>query len=110
MDSSTGEILKLDTSKIIIPIKYIREANAKLIKYNYLLQISAEQDSIIKLNKLYIAEQDNIIKDFQGRVIILTNDNNNLKSTINKQHKVNTILTGVTGGFLAFAIGVLLIK
>lgn len=96
INPSTGEVLKSDTSKVIIPISYLRDANAKLIERIYLIKINAEKDSIINLNKSYIAEQSNIIKNFQGRVLTITEDNNRLRKTINRQKNNNNFLLGTT--------------
>lgn len=84
--------MKSDTSKVIIPISYIKDANAKLIERIYLIKVNAEKDSIINLNKLYIKEQNVIVKDFQTRVINLTDNNNQLVKSNNRYRTTNVIL------------------
>lgn len=108
--SSTGEILKTDTSKVIIPISYLRDANAKLIERVYLIKINKEMDSVRKLNESYIVEQDRIIKDFQRRFVILVNDNNKLQLEVNKQKNKNKLLKGISIGAIAITVITLLIK
>jgi len=107
---STGEILKSDTSKVTIPISYIRDANAKLIERNYLIKINAEQDSVIKLNKLYAKEQDVIIKDFQLRLYESNMYNSQLEKDIIKQRNKTKILTGVSGVSILVVIISLFVK
>lgn len=102
--------MRSDTSKAIVPISFIKDANAKLIERLYLIKIRAEQDSIAHLNKLYINEQGIIIKDFQGRVVDLINDNNKLNSTIVKQRNTNRTLLGISGASVLGLIITLLIK
>ena len=94
--SSTGSQSKADTTKVTVPIKFIKDANAKLIERNYLLKIKEEQQDIIKLNKSYINEQAAIIKDFQDRVVALNNDNNKLKTNLVRQKNKTKFLTGVS--------------
>lgn len=88
--------MQSDTTNVTVPIKFIKDANAKLIEREYLLKIKEEQSDIIKLNKSYINEQELIIKDFQKRVTILFTDNNNLKRDIAKQRNKTKLLTGVS--------------
>jgi len=107
---STGKVLQSDTSKVIIPIAFLRDANAKLIERIYLIKINKEQDSIIKLNKLYNIEQSNIIKDFQGRVVNLTNDNNRLKLSNDKYKRANKTLATIVGGAIVTVAGILFLK
>lgn len=90
--SSTGNQVKTDTTKVLISIDYLRDANAKLIERLFLIKVKSQQDSIINLNKLYITEQDNIIKSFQTKVVTLTENNNKYLKTIEKQKQTNNIL------------------
>jgi len=110
ISSSTGKQLQSDTSKITVPIIYIKDANAKLIERLYLLKINKQQDSIINLNKLYINEQSNIIKDFQNKVVNITNDNNKLKTEVVKQKNKSNIFIGTTVISLIVVTITLLIK
>ena len=94
---STGEIIRDDTTKVIIPIKYIRLANEKLIERNYLLEANAYKDSIIVDYKNYIKEQERINTEYINKV----NDNKKLVDNLNKrlerQKKTSLILGGVAG-------------
>ncbi len=110
INPSTGGLLKTDTANAVVPISFIRDANAKLIERLYLLKVNKQQDSIINLNKVYIFEQDKIIKDFQGRVLDLNIVNTALNNTITKQRNINKILTGVSITSIAIAIAIIFIK
>lgn len=106
---STGKQLQSDTGKVSVPISYIKDANAKLIERVYLLEVNKQQDSIINLNKLYIDEQSFIIKDFQGKVITLTNNVNTLNKSVASYKQHNAILKGISivgiaGVILAFIL------
>lgn len=107
---STGEIVKSDTSKVIIPISFLRDANAKLIERIYLIQINKQQDSIINLNKSYITEQYKIIDTFKVRIVNITNDNNTLKTSLVKQQNKNKVLTGISIGAVVTTILTLFLK
>lgn len=96
---STGEFINSDTI-VTIPINHIRKANVLMIERNYLLDITEEQDSIICLHKLYIYEQDSIIKLFKDRV----KESNKINENINKAYereRRKTIIFGTTTGVLA---------
>lgn len=108
-NSSTGKGLQTDTI-VPISIRYIREANAKLIEREYLLEVNKHQDSIINLNKSYIAEQSAIIKDFQGRVVTLNNANANIKESLDRQRSANKLLTGISVGAIVVSIISVLFK
>lgn len=103
-DFSTGELMKSDTTNVIIPVDYIRRANIKLIERRYLLSISKEQDSIINLKDCYIAEQDSIIKDMQNRIILSNNINNEAVDKIDKQKTTINILSGTTAALTIVVI------
>lgn len=103
-NSSTGELMKSDTTNVIIPVDYIRRANIKLIERRYLLSISKEQDSIINLKDCYIAEQDSIIKDMQNRIILSNNINNEAVDKIDKQKTTINILGGTTAALTIVVI------
>ena len=103
-DFSTGELMKSDTTNVIIPVDYIRRANIKLIERRYLLSISKEQDSIINLKDCYIAEQDPIIKDMQNRIILSNNINNEAVDKIDKQKTTINILSGTTAALTIVVI------
>ena len=96
---STGEFTNSDTI-VNVSINHIRKANTLMIERNYLLDITEEQDSIICLHKLYIYEQDSIIKLFKNRV----KESNKINEDINKAYESErrkTIIFGTTTGVLA---------
>lgn len=99
---STGEFINSDTI-VSIPISYIRKANVLMIERNYLLDIAAEQDSIICLHKVYINEQDSIIADFKNKIV----QNNKINENISKQYereRRKTIIFGTSTGVLAAVV------
>lgn len=110
LSPSTGEVLKTDTSKVIVPIKFIRDANAKLIEREYLLKLKDQQDSLLKLNRDFIYEQNKIIRDFQLKQVDIVNANNKLQKSLNKQKTNNKLLLGTTGVSLVITAIVLIIK
>ena len=96
---STGQIKQSDTTVVAIPIKYIRNANTKLIERIYLLEINKQQDTIINMKDRYINEQQKIITDFQKRVNEANKINQAVKQDLDKQKTKNKIITygaGVT--------------
>lgn len=101
VSSSTG---KQDTSVVTVPVSFIKDANAKLIERLALLKITAHQDSIINLNRLYKAEQESIIKGFQGKVHNLNEANVKLVNQVQTERKRNVIYKGVTAGTIVVAI------
>lgn len=84
---STGGIEKVDTAVIVIPIKYIKAANAKLIERLYLKEAILKKDSIINYKDSYINEQSIIIKDFQTKVGDVNKINLNLQKDIVKKDR-----------------------
>ena len=110
LTSSTGEVMKSDTSKVIIPISFLRDANAKLLERLYLIKVVEQKDSIISLANQYTTEQNNIIKDFQGRVVTLTNTNNKLVTSIDRQKKTTAIFGSVALGAIVGVIVVIFAK
>lgn len=110
---STGEQIKvntIDTINVIIPIKYIRCANDKLIERLYLKENLIKKDSIILLKNNYINEQSIIIKDFQNRIIESNKINLNLQNTVNKRNKQLRVWKYVTFGSITIIGTILLIK
>ena len=96
---STGQIKESDTTIVSIPIKYIRNANTKLIERLYLLEINKQQDTLINMKDSYINEQQKIITDFQKRVEEANKINQAIKQDLDKQKTKNKIITygaGVT--------------
>lgn len=90
---STGQIKESDTTIVAIPIKYIRNANTKLIERIYLLKINKQQDTLINMKDRYINEQQKIITDFQKRVDETNKMNRAIKQDLNKQKIKNKIIT-----------------
>ena len=96
---STGKIKQSDTTVVTIPIKYIRNANIKLIERLYLLEINKQQDTLINMKDSYINEQKRIITDFQKRVDEVNKINQAIKQDLDKQKIKNKVITygaGVT--------------
>lgn len=96
---STGQIKESDTTIVTVPIKYIRNANTKLIERLYLLEINKQQDTLINMKDSYINEQKRIITDFQKRVDEVNKINQSIKQDLDKQKIKNKVITygaGVT--------------
>lgn len=106
---STGEIKLSDTTNVIIPINYIKQANAKMVERLYLLRITNEQDSIILMKDKYINEQQKIIVDFQQRVKKANKINQQVNIDLIKQRsKLKTICWGGGSVIVALLIGLLI--
>lgn len=106
---STGEIKLSDTTNVIIPIDYIKQANAKMTERLYLLRITNEQDSIILMKDKYINEQQKIIVDFQQRVKEANKINQQINTDLAKQRsKFNAACWGGGGVIVALLIGLLI--
>lgn len=106
---STGKVLQSDTAKVTVPAILIKQANAKMIERKYLLVINSEQDSIIELNRKYIAEQQKIIEDFQNRVYQNTIINERINKDLERQKKRTKILGGcAAGATIAFIISLII--
>lgn len=105
---STGEIKQSDTTKVIIPIEYIKNANVKMIERLYLLRITNEQDSIILMKDKYINEQQKIITDFQQRVKEANKINQQVNTDLAKQRsKIKAICWSGGSVIVALLIGLL---
>lgn len=105
---STGQIKQSDTTIIATPIKYIRNANAKLIERLYLLEITKQQDTLINMKDSYINEQKRIIIDFQKRVDEANKINQSVKQDLNKQKTKNKIITyGASATIIGLIIGLI---
>lgn len=85
-------------SNVVIPISYIKQANAKMIERLYLKEICNQQDTIIKLKDKYIKEQQAIINSFQERVTTSEELNQRLYKSIDRQRKKKRIFLGTTIG------------
>lgn len=97
---SIGEQIKEDTC-VSVPIKYIRNANDKLIERKYLLKITSTQNSIIDLNKQYILQQDSIIADLKNRITKTNKINEDLEKQYKKERTKKIIYGSVAGAFAA---------
>lgn len=95
--SSTGQVKESDTTIVAIPIKYIRNANIKLIERLYLLEINKQQDTLINMKDSYINEQKRIITDFQKRVDEANKINQAVKQDLDKQKIKNKVITYSAG-------------
>lgn len=108
--SSTGKETQNDTTKVYIPIYWIKQANIKLTERLYLKDLIVKQDSVISLKDKYIKEQKSIIADFQIKVNEVNKINLNLnKDNVKLTKRKNTwkqvaIIGGVILG------GILIIK
>ena len=105
---STGQIKESDTTIVAIPIKYIRNANTKLIERLYLLEINKQQDTLINMKDRYINEQQKIITDFQKRVEEANKINQSVKQELDKQKIKNKIITyGAGATIVGLIIGII---
>lgn len=86
--SSTGDLIRADTTVVTVPIDLIRDANAKMIERLYLLDIVNQQDSIINAKDKYITIQKNLIVDKQNLI-------NKEKKKANKYKTTSIISIGV---------------
>lgn len=107
---STGEDTKKDSAVVSVPLHLLKQANVKMIERNYLLKITAEQDSIIDFKNNYIEEQKNIIEDFQNKLIKVNNLNDVIQKDLDKERKRNKIFMGVAGTAIIVALTILIIK
>ena len=89
---STGGVECSDSSVVAVPVILIKKANAKMIERNYLLYITNEQDSIIRMKDKYINEQQKIIIDFQKKVDATVKLNEAVKKDLEKQKTKNKII------------------
>ena len=89
---STGGVECSDSAVVAVPVILIKKANAKMIERNYLLYITNEQDSIIRMKDKYINEQQKIIIDFQKKVDATVKLNEAVKKDLEKQKTKNKII------------------
>ena len=66
--SSTGDLIRADTTVVTVPIDLIKDANAKMIERLYLFDIVNQQDSIINAKDKYITIQKDLIVDKQNLI------------------------------------------
>ena len=103
--SSTGSETETDTANVVVPVFFVKKANAKMIERIYLLKVNKLQDSIIVMKDNYINEQQSIIVDFQNRVAECNKLNAAIKNDLVKQKRKNKIVLGSAAGVI---IGVII--
>ena len=110
MIPSTGEINNSDTTNVIIPIKYIRLANQKLLERNYLLEVNEVKDSIIIDYENYIKEQERINNELNVQIIEYNRINNEVNKRLQKQKKTSLVLGGVAGASILVVVLISLVN
>lgn len=101
---------KSDTVKITISIELLRKANIKMIERKYFKKIIVEQDSIITLKDKYILEQENVINDFQKRLLANAQLNETIKKDLEREKIKSKIFGGIAGVAVVVTIVTILIK
>lgn len=101
---------KLDTIKVAIPIELLRKANIKMIERKYFKKIIIEQDSIITLKDKYILEQENVINDFQKRLLVNAKLNETIRKDLEREKVKSKIFGGIAGVAIVVTIVTILIK
>lgn len=91
---STGSETKTDTANVVVPVFFVKKANAKMIERKYLIRSNNLKDSIINMKDKYINEQQFVIVDFQNRVTECNKLNASIKEDLDKQKKKNKIILG----------------
>lgn len=87
-NTSTGDLIRADTTVVTVPIDLIRDANTKMIERLYLLKIVNQQDSIITAKDKYITIQKDLIVDKQNLI-------NKEKKRANKYKTTSIISIGL---------------
>jgi hypothetical protein len=101
---------KSDTIKVAIPIELLRKANIKMIERKYFKKIIIEQDSIITLKDKYILEQENVINDFQKRLLVNAKLNETIRKDLEREKVKSKIFGGIAGVAIVVTIVTILIK
>lgn len=101
---------KSDTIKVAIPIELLRKANIKMIERKYFKKIIIEQDSIITLKDKYILEQENVINDFQKRLLVNAKLNETIRKDLEREKVKSKIFGGIAGVTIVVTIVTILIK
>lgn len=99
-----------DTIKVAIPIELLRKANIKMIERKYFKKIIIEQDSIITLKDKYILEQENVINDFQKRLLVNAKLNETIRKDLEREKVKSKIFGGIAGVAIVVTIVTILIK
>ena len=91
-----------DSLEVLIPIANIRNANAKLIERNYLIDIVNDQDTIINEQRKVIDTLYVINNEYQYDNLHLRILNNNIEDELSKKNKVifNSITISAVIGFI----------
>lgn len=91
-----------DSLEVLIPIANIRNANAKLIERNYLIDIVNNQDTIIDEQRKVIDTLYTINNAYQYDNLHLRILNNNIEDELNRKKKVifNSITISAVVGFI----------
>lgn len=108
--SPQGIEWKSDTIKVAIPIELLRKANIKMIERKYFKKIIIEQDSIITLKDKYILEQENIINDFQKKLLVNAKLNETIRKDLEREKVKSKIFGGIAGVAIVVTIVTILIK
>lgn len=96
-----------DSLKVLIPIANIRNANAKLIHRNYLIQIVNNQDTIIREQQKIIDTLYTINKNYQYDNLHLAILNNNIEEELDRKNK--TIIKSITiSSVVGFILGIII--
>ena len=96
-----------DSLKVLIPIANIRNANAKLIHRNYLIQIVNNQDTIIREQQKIIDTLYTINKNYQYDNLHLAILNNNIEEELDRKNK--TIIKSITiSSVIGFILGIII--
>lgn len=82
-------------SVAIVPINYIRIANERLIEREYLLEMTAQQDSLINDYKGYVAEQKKVITLFEDRITESAKLNDSLRKNLKRSKTCNLVFGGI---------------
>lgn len=101
---------KSDTVKVAIPIELLRKANIKMIERKYFKKIIVEQDSIITFKNKYILEQENIINDFQKRLLVNAQLNETIRKDLEREKVKSKIFGGIAGVAIVVTVVTILIK
>lgn len=109
-NSLRGIEWKSDTIKVAIPIELLRKANIKMIERKYFKKIIIEQDSIITLKDKYIFEQENVINDFQKRLLVNAKLNETIRKDLEREKVKSKIFGGIAGVAVVVTIVTILIK
>lgn len=83
-----------DSLQVLIPIANIRNANAKLIHRNYLINIANNQDTIIKEQQKVIDTLYTVNRNYQYDNLHLRILNDNIEEELERKNKV--ILRSIT--------------